>query len=176
MSFSSFNDTANTEIYTLSLHDALPICFLWIKTTIMQGDINVNSKELIKNRMLRHALTYWGIKNTDDLDPAVKLILEALSLELYNLGNEIRDTQVRILEKVSNLLAPDFLTAPSAAHGLLHVCPAEPRDTLSAETCFSIQRKISSKQNELLDSAVEVHFSPAKPVHVFDIQIAAVVT
>src|SRR3712207_8955875 len=24
-----FNDTATTEIYTLSLHDALPICFAW---------------------------------------------------------------------------------------------------------------------------------------------------
>src|SRR2546425_5092991 len=30
-SFFFFNDTATTEIYTLSLHDALPICFypLW---------------------------------------------------------------------------------------------------------------------------------------------------
>src|SRR5258708_36658942 len=27
-SFFFFNDTATTEIYTLSLHDALPICFL----------------------------------------------------------------------------------------------------------------------------------------------------
>ena len=27
--FFFFNDTATTEIYTLSLHDALPICPLW---------------------------------------------------------------------------------------------------------------------------------------------------
>src|SRR2546430_14323562 len=27
--FFFFNDTATTEIYTLSLHDALPISFLW---------------------------------------------------------------------------------------------------------------------------------------------------
>jgi len=26
--FFFFNDTATTEIYTLSLHDALPICFI----------------------------------------------------------------------------------------------------------------------------------------------------
>src|ERR1039457_4868199 len=25
-----FNDTATTEIYTLSLHDALPICWVWL--------------------------------------------------------------------------------------------------------------------------------------------------
>jgi len=29
--FFFFNDTATTEIYTLSLHDALPICRLWIQ-------------------------------------------------------------------------------------------------------------------------------------------------
>jgi hypothetical protein len=142
----------------------------------MQADININSKELIKNRMLKHALTYWGIKNTEDLDPAVKLILEALSLELYNLGNEIRDTQVRILEKVANLLAPDFLTAPSAAHGLLHVCPVEPREILSSDACFFAQRKISSKQNEVLDSTLEVYFTPVQAMHVFDIQVAAIAT
>ena len=30
-SFSFFNDTATTEIYTLSLHDALPICTKKVK-------------------------------------------------------------------------------------------------------------------------------------------------
>ena len=59
-----------------------------------------NSKEVIRNRMLKHALNYWNIKNTEDLDPIVKLILEALSAELYNLGNDIKDTEVRLLEKI----------------------------------------------------------------------------
>src|SRR3954465_10460211 len=125
----------------------------------MQPEININSKEVIKNRMLRHALTYWGIKNTEDLDPAVKLMLEALSLELYNLGNEIKDTQVRVLEKVANLLAPDFLTAPSAAHGILHVSPAEAMETISPSTSFFAQRKISSKQNEVADTTLEIFFT-----------------
>src|SRR5688572_23785964 len=31
--FFFFNDTATTEIYTLSLHDALPICSFWPATT-----------------------------------------------------------------------------------------------------------------------------------------------
>src|SRR6266536_4383800 len=30
-SFFFFNDTATTEIYTLSLHDALPICWAWCR-------------------------------------------------------------------------------------------------------------------------------------------------
>src|SRR3712207_9502483 len=31
--FFVFNDTATTEIYTLSLHDALPISFFWMATS-----------------------------------------------------------------------------------------------------------------------------------------------
>src|SRR6266496_2749637 len=40
--FFFFNDTATTEIYTLSLHDALPTCvgFLSSATNIVSGDTN----------------------------------------------------------------------------------------------------------------------------------------
>src|SRR5574341_725371 len=37
--FFFFNDTATTEIYTLSLHDALPICTIlaWLLTPLIAG-------------------------------------------------------------------------------------------------------------------------------------------
>lgn len=140
----------------------------------MPSDFN-NSKEVIKNRMLKHALTYWSIKNTDDLDPAVKLMLEAISLELYNLGNEVKDTQVRILEKIANLLAPDFLTSPNPAHGILHAAPVESTELVSRTTSFFAQRKISSRQNEELDTAIEIYFTPVDTVQLFDAQIAHIV-
>lgn len=136
----------------------------------MLQEIN-NSKETIKNRMLKHALNYWGIKNTDDLDPAVKLILEALSTELYNLGNEIKNTHIRILEKIASLLAPDFLTAPNPAHALLYASPVEPVEMLAGTTGFYAQRKISSKQNEVLDTTIDIFFTPVDSVQVFDVQL-----
>jgi hypothetical protein len=135
----------------------------------------VNSKEAIKNRMLKHAIGYWGIKNTDDLDPAVKLILEALSLELYNLGHEIKDTQVRILEKVANLLAPDSLTSPNPAHAILHASPAEPLELLTKTTSFFAQRKISSKQNDELDATLDLYFTPVDAVQLLDVHITHMV-
>src|SRR3712207_7372693 len=36
-----FNDTATTEIYTLSLHDALPICMPWGHPMTPCGDIRI---------------------------------------------------------------------------------------------------------------------------------------
>ncbi|HEX5150746.1 MAG TPA: type VI secretion system baseplate subunit TssF [Parafilimonas sp.] len=141
----------------------------------MPSELN-NSKEVIKTRMLRHALNYWDIKNSDDLDPAVKLILEALSTELYNLGNEIKDTQVRILEKLANLMAPDFLTCPSPAHAIMHAQPVEPVETLYNTTSFSAQKKISSKQDEVLDTDLMVFFTPVNAVQVFDAQVTHIAT
>src|SRR5260221_4179094 len=38
-SFFFFNDTATTEIYTLSLHDALPICFDQISASGLAGGL-----------------------------------------------------------------------------------------------------------------------------------------
>src|SRR3989442_13912458 len=39
--FFFFNDTATTEIYTLSLHDALPICLtIWRATVVGSGHLN----------------------------------------------------------------------------------------------------------------------------------------
>src|SRR2546430_1635566 len=55
--FFFFNDTATTEIYTLSLHDALPICgfgdaeidHLWHGYAIIDGDENVRRFDIAMN-------------------------------------------------------------------------------------------------------------------------------
>src|SRR3712207_7386385 len=45
-----FNDTATTEIYTLSLHDALPICYIELrdrkKDIIISGGENISTIEV----------------------------------------------------------------------------------------------------------------------------------
>src|SRR2546430_12061239 len=46
-----FNDTATTEIYTLSLHDALPIC--------ARGDRGPASRRRLDRRGHRRAATGW---------------------------------------------------------------------------------------------------------------------
>jgi hypothetical protein len=135
-----------------------------------------NSKEAIKNRMLRYALNYWNIKHVEDLDPMVKLLMEAIALELYNLGNESKDTQVRILEKIAGLLAPDFLTAPNPAHAILHATPVEPIEKLTDMAGFITQHKIATRQNEVPDTTLEMHFTPVDTVQLFDTQIVSLAT
>src|SRR5882757_4525600 len=143
----------------------------------MYSEIN-NSKEAIKRRMLKHAINYWDIKsgNEHELDPIVKLMLEALSAELYNLGNDIVDTQVRVLEKIANLLAPDFLTCPNPAHAILHAVPIEATEILTDKTDFFTQLKISSKKDEVPDTNLSVYFTPVDYIKIFDIQLFTALT
>ena len=137
---------------------------------------SANTKEIIRNRMLKHALNYWNIKNTEDLDPIVKLILEALSSELYNLGNEIKDSEVRLLEKIANLLAPEFLTCPNPAHAIMHAIPVEAEEVFAdTDHCYT-QKKISSKQDESLDKTIDVFFTPVGKLKVFKARVSYLVT
>ncbi len=130
-----------------------------------------NSKEAIKTRMLRIALTYWETKNTDELDPLVKFLTDALSAELYDVVNDIRNAEGRILEKMAHLLAPDLLTAPSPAHAVMQALPGEPSEFLSNEDQFYTEKKIATKQDGPLDASVDVYFSAIRKVRIFDAQI-----
>src|SRR3712207_9273063 len=57
-----FNDTATTEIYTLSLHDALPICEITLdeydNTFELEVD-SVNEEEIIMNELKNPKLNNW---------------------------------------------------------------------------------------------------------------------
>src|SRR2546429_7169120 len=50
--FFFFNDTATTEIYTLSLHDALPICFDANQRAIGRDDRHIQAVNLAEFRGL----------------------------------------------------------------------------------------------------------------------------
>src|SRR2546430_13046684 len=61
-----FNDTATTEIYTLSLHDALPI--LRMPARPPQWTVEGFARQLWRLRaslQTRHAGVYWGLTATE---------------------------------------------------------------------------------------------------------------
>ena len=84
------------------------------------------NKEQIRNRMLKYAAAFWGIKKAENFDPVVKLLLEALSNEVYMLGEDFTAIETRLLEKTARILTPGILTSPFPAHGIVHAYPIEP--------------------------------------------------
>src|SRR5260370_34639562 len=54
--FFFFNDTATTEIYTLSLHDALPIYAVHFMRTLPTGSVDPNFGRRVRNRRQLNSL------------------------------------------------------------------------------------------------------------------------
>src|SRR3712207_9137509 len=64
--FFFFNDTATTEIYTLSLHDALPICDVFTRT-------NLPVETLLAPRLSPNVVTghFGNVRGSDNYIPAL---------------------------------------------------------------------------------------------------------
>lgn len=92
------------------------------------------NKEQIRNRMLKYAATFWGIKKAENFDPVVKLLLEALANEMYMLGEDFTAIETRLLEKTARILTPGILTSPFPAHGIVHASPVEPVYLITRES------------------------------------------
>lgn len=139
----------------------------------MQQPYDHYSKEIIRNRMIKNALSYWGVKQEEELDPLVKLLLEALTTELFLLSNDFKDKEAGMLDRVSQLLAPDILTAPVPAHALIHAGPVEASELIGKYDQLLYPKKIASVPNGELDATFDLFFSPVDSLVLFKSQIKA---
>lgn len=93
-------------------------------------------KEVIKTRMYKNAANLWGVRNIDNFDPLIKLLIEALASEINKLSNEINNIETRLLERIAALLTPDILMTVRPAHMIIHAEPSEKKITIGKDTGF----------------------------------------
>lgn len=106
-------------------------------------------KEQIRNRMMKFAATFWGIKKAENFDPVVKLLIESLANELYLLGDDFSKIETRLLEKTARMLTPGILIAPSPAHAVMHAAPIEVTYHLKKDAGVYYDAGNSGSDNEL---------------------------
>jgi hypothetical protein len=96
----------------------------------------------IKSRLTQKAAEMWGYTEADmeGFDPLVELLLEACAVELEKIGQEINNTQYRLVERLAGLLNPDVVDAPRPAHAIAQAQPREPYMQLPADAQFLFQR------------------------------------
>ena len=130
-----------------------------------------NSKEEIRNRMLKNATEFWGVQNVNDVDPLVKLLIEALSTELFNLNNDVKNLEHRILNKISRILASDYLTAPLPAHAILKGKPIEASEILNIGNHFYFRKQLAAEVGKTSPDQLDIYFTPAGANSVFNAEI-----
>lgn len=96
----------------------------------------MENKETIKHRMYKNAARLWDVKNIENLDPLVKLLIEALASEVYKLSTEINNIEIRLLERIALLLTPDMLIIPQPAHMIMAAQPVEDKLIVDKLTTF----------------------------------------
>ena len=133
-----------------------------------------SSKDEIRNRILKNAEDFWNIKDTNDFDPLVKLIIEALSNELFNVANDVKNLENRIFDKISRILAPDHLTSSLPAHAIIHAKPIEEEDYLSPYTQFAFKKNIPQENDKA--KKADIFFGPLHTVKVHNASIKYLAT
>src|SRR3990170_7870219 len=119
LSFFFFNDTATTEIYTLSLHDALPISFLpGTKTVLVENAPYFLSREH-KGEVGARVLQLWGEGKKDE---AANLFLDLLIVEGWTQERWERSQDSTSGAELAELLGGDGRELKEEVEGLLLFC------------------------------------------------------
>lgn len=105
------------------------------------------SKEEIKDRMIRTALDYWNIKKVENLDPLVRLLIEALSMQLHNISDEIADVEVRAMRRLSEVLLPEVVTVVRPSHAIIHAEILSGELTTSKSDGFSTMAPVQGRRD-----------------------------
>ncbi|GGI27607.1 type VI secretion system baseplate subunit TssF [Pedobacter mendelii] len=135
-----------------------------------------SSKEEIRNRILKNAEDFWNIKDNQDFDPLVKLIIEALSNELFNVTNDVKNLENRIFDKISRILAPEHLTSALPAHAIMHARPVEHQDIISPFTQFAFKKEIQQINEKEKAKKTDIIFSPLHHVKLQKTKIKYIAT
>ncbi|TDO24917.1 type VI secretion system baseplate subunit TssF [Pedobacter duraquae] len=133
-----------------------------------------SSKEEIRNRIVKNAEDFWNIRDSNDLDPLVRLIIEALSNELFNVSNDVQNLENRIFDKLSRILAPDHLTSALPAHAVMHARAIERTDYINPFTQFSIAKRMG--QDDDRNKKTDIFFSPLHKVKLQNAEVKYIAT
>lgn len=137
----------------------------------------LETKEDIKNRMLRKAAELWGVPANeikDHADPLVHLILTACAAEIEQLSLEVKESQNHITDRLMQLLTPETVFDVKPAHAIAYADSLAPKITINEE--YGLYAK---KMNEDILSEAQskqTFFSPTKETHLIAAKIKYMVT
>src|SRR2546430_12408711 len=106
--FFFFNDTATTEIYTLSLHDALPICGACPKTRVGQ---NVATARMAAAGRRNRDMRSRSEEHTSELQSQSNLVCRLLLEKKKNQQKRVESAREYPASEVSQHIQPGVISA-----------------------------------------------------------------
>jgi hypothetical protein len=98
------------------------------------------SKARIKQIAMKNAARIWGVSNSDQLDPIVRLFIEVFCTLINDNENAISDIKERLLEQIAGALTPDSFISAKPAHSVMTAMPVEPETEIGRRDIFYTDR------------------------------------
>lgn len=99
--------------------------------------------------MFKRVASLWEIRDIDQLDPLVKLMIESLAGEIFRLTGEYRHIENRLLEKLAQTLTPASLMPALPAHAIMQAKPSCPELLIDSTTEFQYKNGQFLKRHDL---------------------------
>lgn len=133
---------------------------------------NLFTKENIKARMFKQAAALYNIRNLDSIDPLIKLLIEALSGEIFKLSGDMHTIESRLLEKVASALAPHPALVARPAHAIAVA------QSYSAQVVVSPTNLFSYKSPEIVKKykMKNLYFTPLHETRLINAELKYLVT
>ncbi|GGN08894.1 hypothetical protein GCM10010967_50840 [Dyadobacter beijingensis] len=115
------------------------------------------TKENISRRLIKRCAELWGIDDAhaDQFDPLVRLLVEACSVEFEKVGQEIQHTELRLMTRLAEILAPETHNGPLPATAIAQARSQEPTGWVEPENQLSGKRTNARK-----GESSDIHFAP----------------
>ncbi|GAB3425689.1 hypothetical protein [Niabella aquatica] len=123
--------------------------------------MEVQSREQIRDRMIRLAAQHWNLEENEieaNFDPLLVLLFDAVAGEMESLGYRIKDIQNNLLNELAALMLPHSLLRAKPASCILTAKPAGEHCLLKSAVNFSTTAR-TSKADEAIKEA-ELNFTP----------------
>jgi len=122
----------------------------------------------IKERMLKNASRMWGysvIEEETAFDPLVGLILQSCAAELEGISRDISASQVRVTQKLIELMNPGAGSGIYPSHAIVRSLPVENTHTITPETKFFCQPVSNGRFS---DDVPNTYYIPAGTFKLFN--------
>ena len=126
----------------------------------------MDTKEKIKDRILRRAAQTWGYTDSEletSFDPIVALLLEACASELEKISSELNNSRSRIIERLLEIMSPEINTGIVPARSIIHLEPIENNYTVSVEHQFRTKKVIQDIYDPLQPIVKDIYFGTTLP-------------
>ncbi len=131
------------------------------------------TKEQIKNRMIKKAASLWGVAANEiemSFDPIVSLLIAACASEIEKISSEVDGSQTRITEKVIQLMTPDAMDGPTPAQAILYADPTDNVTQIKPEFLFNFKKKEIVKKTTVKHT--DLYFSPVQDFNLVNAKVA----